>query len=88
MICQDCKRIRPEVRRLALAMEAKLRKNDEKGGWADMDQWQMYHRMIDECRELTNALVGMNPKFILDECADVANFAMMIADKYGRARRK
>lgn len=86
MICLECKRQRPTVRRLARAMEADLRRNDSKGGWNRMDRKQLMARLNDEIRELKIEIYDAvpRPKRILRECADVANFVMMIADLYGR----
>ena len=78
--------IRPEVLWFAEQMEITLRKNDHKGGWSE-DKCSMnylHERLHEELGELTYAtgLSGQGTKEkIIEECTDVANFAMMIADR-------
>ena len=77
--------LRPEVQWFAEQMEAKLRLNDYKGGWQDESPSYFLQRMADEWRELAHTidLATMHeasPKDIIAECADIANFAMMVAD--------
>lgn len=80
-------------------MERKLRANDHKPGWKGDDRWALYHRLREETVELHNAMrdaerydtsdrgARRTPAQILAiagrEAADVANFAMMIADVCG-----
>jgi hypothetical protein len=78
---------RKEVRWFAQFMEARLRANDHKGGWLDCPIESLLPRIYDEYRELLNAVTGKpihqvpdDIQAIIDECADVANFAMMVAD--------
>jgi NTP pyrophosphatase (non-canonical NTP hydrolase) len=76
--------VRPEVAAFALAMEDKLRKNDHKGGWKDCTKQYMAMRLTQEREELRNAIQrGDPPEQIMKEAADVANFAMMVADIVG-----
>ena len=87
--------LRPEVQIFAEAMERKLRENDHKGGWDDMPSRWLRGRLAGEVRELEAAIAAYIDKIdicnreqdlsksrqaILSECADIANFAMMIAD--------
>lgn len=69
----------------ALRMEKKLAKNRHKGdreGWLKMSRAQIWGRIQDETKELGDALgEGNVPEDIANECADIANFAMMLADK-------
>lgn len=89
--------LRAEVAAFAGAMEAKLRENDHKGGWKECNLTYLETRLREEMRELTSLfqawhLAGsgfmgyrrdeVNAK-IIREAADVANFAMMIADVCG-----
>jgi hypothetical protein len=82
---------------LAEAMRKKLVANAYKGGWQNMSVPYMMDRITDERNELDNAIWRLN-KFrkanngktprvlledILSEAADIANFAMMIADVAG-----
>ncbi len=69
--------IRPVIMSFAQRMEMKLRKNDYKGGWHNELTTHLQRRLLEEVIELFNA-VGREDKY--NEAADVANFAMMIAD--------
>lgn len=81
---------RPEVQRFALLMEQKLRENDHKGGW-QRDRWRDLSRRLDEEHgELRAVAAGCSADAsaerrgeVAREAADVANFAMMIADVLG-----
>lgn len=74
---------RPEVMRFARAMEEKLAENDHKGGWLDETFTWLLGRLEDEMRELKRAVRKGEPaRTVLREAADVANFAMMIAEAY------
>ncbi len=75
--------VRPEVAAFALLMEKKLRENDHKGGWKDCDRPYLLRRLGQESRELQDAVLGHAPLIVGDEAADVANFAMMLADVAG-----
>lgn len=71
----------PEVLRFAHEMERKLSENDHKGGWEDCTQQYLSMRLTQEREELRRAVERGDAKEILSEAADVANFAMMAADK-------
>lgn len=76
---------RPEVQAFAIAMEEELRRNDWKGGWQLMNDFQLMGRLEEESLELKDVLrynIGLTNQ-VLKESVDVANFAMMIADKFG-----
>ena len=77
-------KLRPEVQWFAEQMEIQLRANDHKGGWQTTDQLDLLHRIRQEATELKQALLpevfGETGKDVISEAADVANFAMMIAD--------
>lgn len=81
--------LRPAVLWFAQQMEAKLRANDHKSGWEGMSWEDLIYRLRDETIELGSlfdkstgkVLGGSND--IIKEAADVANFAMMLADNYG-----
>jgi NTP pyrophosphatase (non-canonical NTP hydrolase) len=78
--------LRPEVLAFAKLMEEKLRKHDlDRGrqGWKDDDPRHLLKCLEKEHDELQDALVGGKNDSIAGECADVANFAMMIADVVG-----
>lgn len=86
--------VRPEVVAFAIAMEEKLRKHDDRGGWDDCHVSYLCDRAMEELQELHVALepfiaegggYGYPAPYnvresILDETVDVANFCMMIAD--------
>lgn len=74
-------KIRNEVLWFAEQMEKKLKKNDNKPHWLDSSPDYLLERLCDEVKELMQARQhGKSPTFVIKECADVANFAMMIAD--------
>lgn len=79
---------RPEVLFMALNMEMELRNNDGKSGWKSDQAHRLYDRLCTESNELAQALDGdakgkVNKDKVRKEAADVANFAMMIADVCG-----
>lgn len=61
-------------------MQAKLRDNSHKAHWSTVSQQWLLNRCMDEIRELQEALKSGRAYDIVSEAADVANFAMMIAD--------
>jgi hypothetical protein len=75
--------LRPEVLAFAVAMETRLRANDHKGGWGSCSAAHLLSRVADEFKELKRAVGDLNGGDILHEAADVANFAMMVADVCG-----
>jgi len=81
--------IREEIKSFAEAMERKLAKYDEqKDGWEDCSPEYLVARLAFEFAELISQLNQTkeqqweddNVDFLISECADVGNFAMMIAD--------
>jgi NTP pyrophosphatase (non-canonical NTP hydrolase) len=79
-------RVRPEVARFAELMEQKLRANDHKGHWRGSSLSYLIARLREECGELIDAVLyeeDSTPGHITEEAADVANFAMFIADVAG-----
>jgi len=76
---------RQAVELFADAMERELQANEHKGGWQGCDKDYLIMRLREETRELI--VVLRDPEGTLDtitaEAADVANFAMMIADNFG-----
>lgn len=76
----------PIVLAFARRMEAKLEKNRHKGnreGWLNMSTSALMKRLGQEMLELIDACArpGLDAQVVIDEAADVANFAMMVADK-------
>lgn len=73
----------PHVLQFAELMEHKLDQKRHKGdreGWLKDSPWALYNRICDEMVELKNALQCVGSHNAIMECADVANFAMMVAD--------
>lgn len=65
----------------ACDMEKELRENDHKDGWGDLSHAWILNRIKQEYEELRRAVeTGRAPEIIISECADVANFCMMLAD--------
>lgn len=84
--------LRDPVRRFALAMETKLRRHDkERGenGWEGDDLLRLTRRLREETDELVQACRAepISMQALVSEAADVANFAMMIADAAGALAR-
>jgi len=93
---------RPEVRAFADLMEAQLRANDHKPGWKDDTDLDLFERLGQESAELLAALrrnakrLMWGDSWVMEdtvprvgaEAADVANFAMMIADVCGALKLK
>lgn len=72
--------IRTSVKNFSVEMEAKLKKNDQKGGWENQSIIDLFEYLCEEKSELEDAIYGEDYRAIIEECADVANFAMMIAE--------
>ncbi|AHD06471.1 hypothetical protein [Paenibacillus larvae] len=79
-------KLRPEVQWFAEQMELKLRENDHKGGWSDENLEHLLWRLGEEYAELRTAIELETD--IMREAVDVANFAMMIADRVIERRRR
>lgn len=74
--------VRVELARFVEHMEAKLAANDHKAHWSGSTDSYLLMRLMQEVRELQKALEAFESGIgIVEECADVANFAMMIADR-------
>ena len=67
------------VAEFADGMLGKLKKNSHKKHWSLVDCEYLFTRLLEEVDELAMARSGTLEE-IIDECYDVANFAMMIAD--------
>ncbi len=75
--------LRPVVKWFAEKMEDKLKANDHKTGWINDDWDELYDRLLEESKELYRECgkFTKDESKIIGEAADVANFAMMIADR-------
>jgi len=62
-------------------MEKKLRANDHKDGWDFPPLDWLFERLLEEVEELRVEIVARKSAHNISEAADVANFAMMIADR-------
>jgi NTP pyrophosphatase (non-canonical NTP hydrolase) len=87
--------VRSEVQWFCKQMESKLQENDHKKHWSTMHPDYLIERLYQEASELWEAIGKRDASEIVKEAADVANFAMMIADvaehinevsEYGRYR--
>jgi NTP pyrophosphatase (non-canonical NTP hydrolase) len=85
---------RPWVAAFADEMEAKLAQNRHKGdreGWINDSRTALIARLNEEVRELMRACQNAGTTqdaAVISEAADVANFAMMIADVAGGLKPK
>lgn len=87
--------VRSSVAAFALLMEQKLRANDHKGGWkharmellinrVDAEAFELRHELGACCTKCGHEMGKGRPGARVGlEAADVANFAMMIADNAG-----
>lgn len=75
--------IRESVMRFAEHMERRLAANESKGHWSGCSEWYLFRRLQEETGELEEVLheLGGASSTVINEAADVANFAMMIADR-------
>lgn len=67
-------------------MMGKMAFNTHKGDWLETGLSDLRARLTQEMGELSDAIAGDEKKAnIISECSDIANIAMMIADKVRRA---
>lgn len=84
--CKQCPRgvkgmeLRPEVRMFAEEMEEQLRANEYKGGWKNCEIGFLIGELWKNYDKLYGALKENNKEEFLRRCANISNFAMMIAD--------
>jgi NTP pyrophosphatase (non-canonical NTP hydrolase) len=80
--------VRESVKRFAVLMETKLRKNDYKSHWSKESFTYLFSRLDEEMKELNQAVSSAktDPARITDEAIDVANFLMMIVDNLKELR--
>ena len=75
--------LRTEVVDFALVMEEKFRKHDGDGWDFDGPLDGLFARVAEEIREMFEAMkAGKSLEEVLRECADVSNFALLIAFNY------
>lgn len=83
------------VMSFVIDMKYKLRLNNHKGHWKDQHVVALFKKLEHEVAELEDALQdldvdrlnGKDLLAVVHECADVANFALMIADNAKRQMR-
>jgi NTP pyrophosphatase (non-canonical NTP hydrolase) len=76
---------RASVERFSYLMEEVLRQNDYKGGWSDCSIMYLEHRMVEEVGEYFKVAYRSNTgnrAMIKKELIDIANFCMMLSEKY------
>ncbi len=71
---------RPTLRWFVEQMEGKLRLNDHKGGWERMSHEGLVVRLLEEIAEMDAVVASGDLEALIQEAADVANFAFFIAD--------
>ncbi len=74
------------IANFSVEMLAKLRQHSYKAGWQKMSNKKLFMLLCEEVNELSAELIAITTDDVerkqaaIRECADVANFAMMIAD--------
>ena len=73
----------------AQTMLENLRENVHKGGWDESSPWYLFNNMEMKVDELAKEILLDGPsEAVRREAANVANFAMMIADVYERRKAR
>ena len=85
------KKPREPVVWFASQMERKLSEHDDRPGWQCESFEYLLVRLMEEQGELNNLMMDLgelsdsssdaNIQDVINECADIGNFAMMLADK-------
>lgn len=73
------------VNDMANHMFEKIRKTKQKAHWSTVTQTWLLKRLKEEFAELEDALI-LGSDNLIEECADVANFAAMIADNHKKGK--
>ena len=91
--------VRDQVKDFATIMEEKLKENEHKGGWDNCDNTFLFNRLLQEVTELHESLNDLKmsveddssddtqkviARETMRECADVADFSMMISSNLKR----
>jgi len=80
--------VRNSVIEFAKVMEIKLAENDKKGGWEKRNIYpDLFDRLTVEVNELRQSIDSGEDTEIMNEAADVGNFAHMIFDNVTNKRR-
>lgn len=76
-----------KIKKLTPYMLEKFIQNDNKGSWENCTNYYLINRLIDEIEELIEAIAQEKEiKDIRSECADIANFVVMINDNYTKQK--
>lgn len=80
---KNWRELRPPVQWFAQKMEAVLKANDHKTGWLGCDSYWLMDQINIQMRQLDRAMRDHQDfKWVIKQCCDISNFAMMIADKH------
>ena len=69
------------IEKFTTLMEAKMLLNEHKGGWDRLKAQEIIKLMKGEIKELEQAIEQEDYKGAILECADVGNYASILADK-------
>ena len=69
------------IKAFSNVMETKMLLNEHKGGHERLRIDELMKLLTQEVRELKTEVDSKDYKAVILECADVANYAMLIADK-------
>lgn len=85
----DIRTPRPEIEWFAEEMEQRLRTNDHKNGWTTCYDKFLLRRLRSKIRGLGLAVRAkhVHAAAVIKEAVDVANYAMMVADRAARQER-
>lgn len=81
-MAREIERLAGAVRRFGRLMLAQLVANAKKGGWRHCKRAWLFRRVLEECGELADQIGSLGPDQhdrVALECADAANFLLMIA---------
>lgn len=87
-------RLRPALKQFADNMETVLKHHDNNYHWRHCNEAYLVQRLNEEIGELIGVLLEGREAIVnyedcvLNECCDIANFAMMIADNFGGMREE
>jgi len=83
----EMNKVRPVIEWFTGMMWSKLQQNTKKVHWKKLSYNELFKMLVAELVELNDAHGRNEPNEEVLECADVANIAMMLADK-ARGRKK
>ena len=72
--------VRPEVKKFAIAMEKRLRKNDFKGGWRKEKPEYFAIKILKHSRQLGTYILYKELYYSILDCIDISNYCMMLYD--------